>query len=75
MKVSDKEYSIFCTADEGPIFGSGQDIFIATNSNTNLDSFSNFVYSYIHPDYPPNTEVARSIIAGKHHFQTMEKEL
>ena len=72
VKVSDKEYSIFCTGDEGPIFGSGHDIFIAANSNSNEDSFSNFGNSYNHPDYPPNTEVAKSIMAGKHQFKTAQ---
>ena len=75
VKVSDNEYSFFCAADEGPIFGSGHDIFIATNSNTNFNSFSNFGHSYNHPDYPPRTEVARSIMAGKHYFQTFEIEV
>jgi hypothetical protein len=68
-------YSIYCGSTYGPIFGSGNDISIMSNSNLNQDSISKFGRSYKHPDYQYETEKAKSILAGSEYFQTVEIEV
>lgn len=51
------------------------DISISENSNTNENSYSNFGYSYHHPDYQGGTREAQSILAGSYRFKTVEIEV
>ncbi len=68
--------AIDCDSSFGPIFGSGGlDFCIASSSNSNQDSESEFGNSYKHPDYPEDTEKANSILAGSFKFQTLEIEV
>jgi len=68
--------AIECVPSYGPIFGTGgYDFYIASGSNANQDSYSEFGKSYKHPDYPKDTEKANSILAGSLKFQTLEIEV
>ena len=51
------------------------DISIASNSNANKDSYSDFGCSFKHQNYPAKSEKARTILAGSHYFQTIEIEV
>lgn len=64
-----------CDSEQGPSFGGGTDIRILSNSNANNDSYSSFGYSYKHPDYLCASDRAHCILAGTHHFQTLEIEV
>ena len=66
--------AIGCFSTNGPIFG-WDDIFIASDSNLNRKSYSDFGSNYKHPDYPGGTEKAKSILAGSYNFQTLEVEV
>ena len=62
------------------IFGSNKsdksfDISIASNSNANKGSNSDFGCSFKHQDYPAKSEKARTILAGSHNFQTIDIEV
>lgn len=67
-------FAIWGSPQNGPCFGNG-DICIASGSNVNEDSFSNFGMSYKHKSYKYGTERARSIIAGSNFFRTKEIEV
>jgi len=69
-----ESFAIYCCSTRGPIFGVG-DIDIASDSNSNQNSYSNFGLSYKHPDYQCETEKANSILAGSEYFQTVEIEV
>ena len=66
-------YSIIRSPDFGPIFGN--DIFIANNSNTTMDSRSNLGFTYRHPQYAFDTDEAVSFLAGSFNFQLDEIEV
>ena len=65
--------AIECDPTYGPTFGG--DFYIASGSNANQKSYSEFGTSYKHPDYPEDTEKANSILAGSNYFQTLEIEV
>jgi len=69
--------AICCNSTYGPIFGNsqGHDIAIASDSNVNQSSWSNFGSSYKHTDYQFSTEKAKSILAGSNFFLTLEIEV
>lgn len=52
-----------------------KDIFIASESNTNENSRSNIGWSYVHQSYQYNSDIAKTILAGSHKFQTVEIEV
>jgi len=68
-------YSIQCFSTFGPTFGGGYDFHVADGSNKNIASFSNLGNSYKHPIYAPNSEEAKSFLAGSHNFQIDEIEI
>ena len=68
-------FAIYCNSSYGPTFGGGCDIHIASGSNSNQDSYSNFGSFYKHADYTAGTEKAMSILAGSKNFQTLEIEV
>ena len=76
-KFSSDNYdlSICFSSKCGPIFGGGQDICISDSSNTNTDSYSNLGYTYTHPEYPYESERAKTILAGTYYFQIEEIEV
>lgn len=70
--------AIYCHSVFGPSFGGDDnfgDICIASNSNRNLKSYSDFGFSYEHPEYEFETDGAKSILAGAYNFQTVEIEV
>jgi hypothetical protein len=73
-------YALHCRLSRGPSFGyesySGNvGIYIASNSNANQRSYSNFGYAFKHQDYPAGSAKAQAILAGSHKFQTIEIEV
>ena len=71
-------YALYCESSKGPCFGHDNgflDISIASNSNANQSSSSNFGYAFKHQDYPTGSEKARTILAGSHNFQTIDIEV
>ena len=82
FKVScsnDGRFAMYSKSQYGPVFGSDgeylRDIVILSDSNANEESYSNFGYAYKHPEYEPESEKAKSILAGSRHFQTAEIEV
>ena len=70
-------YAIFCHLHAcGPAFGRCPgDLFIASDSNTNNESYSNLSITYKHHDYPVRTEKSKNILAGSYKFKTTEIEV
>jgi hypothetical protein len=73
MSTND-DYAIYCCSSFGPEFG-GCDIHIASGSNKNQDSFSDFGRSYKYPDYRFGKKKGKFILAGSFKFQTVEIEV
>jgi len=73
------KYAIYCSPNKGPVFGGDddklRDIVILSDSNTLKNSYSNFGYSYQHPDYQRETVKAKSILAGSWGFHIEEIEI
>jgi hypothetical protein len=73
IKTNQHQYAIYCHSNDGPIFG--DDIIIANNANTTMNSSSNLGYCYRHPQYAYGTNEAFTILAGSHQFQMDEIEI
>jgi hypothetical protein len=75
MKIdpNQHEYATGCNTELGPTFGG--DICIKNNSNTTMDSYSNFGRSYKHPQYAFGTKEAKTFLAGSYNFQLDEIEV
>jgi hypothetical protein len=58
------KYAIYSHSLYGPRFGMGDDIFIANNANTTMDSCSDLGCYYPHPQYAQGTNEAQSFLAG-----------
>jgi hypothetical protein len=67
------QYAIFCHSECGPTFG--DDIHIANNANTTMDSRSNLGFAYKHPQYGHGTNEGKTFLAGSHKFQLDEIEV
>jgi hypothetical protein len=65
--------AIQCILSYGPTFG--DDICIANNANTTMDSYSNLGFAYSHPQYAKGTSEAKSFLAGSFWFQLDEIEV
>ena len=72
---SSRTFSIGTISYFGPVFGYGYDISISDSSNTNSSSYSNLGLTYTHPDYPFESERAKTILSGSHSFQVQEIEV
>jgi hypothetical protein len=72
INIKNPEQAIFVNELYGPSFGSGMDIFICDQSNSNPYSFSNFGFSYQSPDFVKNTN---NFLAGSFNFQAQEIEV
>ncbi len=73
-------YALYCESSYGPSFGydnrnSTVGILIASDSNANQSSSSNFGYAFKHQDYPAGTAKSKTILAGSQNFQTTEIEV
>ncbi len=75
MKCQRPENSIYSSANYGPTFGMGADIYICNNSNLNNESYSNLGKSYKHPEYAFESNEAKSFLAGTCLFKTIEIEV
>ena len=71
---SDKN-SIGSHSKYGPVFGLGNDICISDNSITNTTSHSNLGATYTHPEFPFDSEKAKTILAGSIYFKVQEIEV
>jgi hypothetical protein len=69
------DQAVNCHPKYGPMFGGGNDINIATNSNRNTKSFSNLGKSFEFKEFNYRTNEARSFLAGSFNFKTREVEV
>lgn len=53
----------------GPIFGAGADLLIASNCNTNMDSYSNLPHSY------DGENASSSVLMGDYNFSVLDYEV
>ncbi|XP_065204116.1 BTB/POZ domain-containing protein 9 isoform X2 [Planococcus citri] len=68
-EITKKPYAICYHSDCGPIFGAGADLLIASNCNTNKDSYSNLPHSY-------NGENATdTALMGDYNFSVIDYEV
>jgi len=68
-----KGNEIYRNATYGPTFGSGHDIYISNNSNSNTSSYTNFPYSY--QTVQNSTGLTNTFFAGSYNFKTKEIEI
>jgi hypothetical protein len=75
MEINPEEHegAIFCDSKFGPIFG--DDICIANNANTTMNSYSVLGYTYSHPQHAFGTNGASSFLAGSNEFRLDEIEV
>ena len=75
MKIDPDEHhrAILCHSSCGPTFG--DDICIANNPNTTMNSYSNLGDCYSHPQYEYGTDEAQSFLSGSIQFQLDEIEV
>ncbi len=67
-------YAIYDHASYGPTFGGGHDLNIANNSDSNMNSYSNWGHSYSSL-YTYGSAQAQSFFAGFRYFQVKEIEV
>ena len=70
--VTIPRFAIYRESGYGPIFGAGNDIFIASNANSNTNSISNFGHSY---SAPSGVQDKTTILAGTYKFTPDEVEV
>ena len=70
--VTDPSRAIYGSSTDGPIFGWGWDIIIATNANQNVNSHANFGTSY---SLPNGVTDSSTILAGSYSFSPDEVEV
>ena len=75
MKVDSNRHhnAIFCHSEWGPTFG--DDINIANNANTLMDSYFDLGDCYKYLRYEYGTDEAQSFLAGSHNLQLDEIEV
>ena len=83
INKEDKPFKVLCSNNHhatfsnplfGPIFGNN-DFTIASDSNSNHNSWSSFGTHYNHADYEKGTDRAKTILAGSYRFKTDEIEV
>ena len=74
MRTSNASFSIKCFTNCGPCFGLG-DLYIANDSNENINSYSDLGFGYKHAQYGWETREAREFLAGVRYFQLLEIEV
>ena len=68
--------AIYCNSSYGATFGSGHDLNISNNANTNQNSYSNLGSTYQPPPgYQYNTQQTQSLFAGSYQFTPTEIEV
>lgn len=70
------EYATYSCSSQGPIFGVGSDLSIASEASSNRDSSSYLGYTYNPPSgYSLGSEFASSFLAGSVNFKPDEVEV
>ncbi|XP_054286059.1 uncharacterized protein LOC129002348 [Macrosteles quadrilineatus] len=64
-----KPFAICYHPDCGPIFGAGADLLIASNCNTNMDSYSNLPHSY------DGDNASSSVLMSDYNFSVLDYEV
>jgi hypothetical protein len=64
LPLSSYPYSIYDNAGYGPTFGGGHDIHVATNGNSNTNSYTNFGHTY---EVPSGAD-GRTHLAGAYNY-------
>ena len=77
LNIINSSYAIYANSSLGPTFGNGNDIIIADQSNSNLNSYSNLGSAY---QLPPlnmtyGSFAAQYFLAGSYNFQPIEIEV
>jgi len=67
------KFAINCHSRYGPIFGN--DIHVANNANTTMNSYSKLGFTYQHPEYEYNSNEADTFLAGSFNFKLDEIEV
>ncbi len=79
MCSNEGQLATLCDSRCGPCFGGrgtlAKDFCIYSDSNSKKISYSDFGYSYQHPDYLKGTFKAKNILAGSYSFETQEIEV
>ena len=70
--VKQPRYAIYRGLSFGPVFGGGFDIYIASNANSNTNSYINFGNSY---SVPSGVQDKKTILAGTRNFTPDEVEV
>ena len=74
-KDSSNRESIYCGSSYGPVFGSGNDIFISNYASSNSNSHSNLGSTYSPPSgYSYGSTFAKTFLAGSYRFTPDEVE-
>jgi hypothetical protein len=71
LKVDAKQYAIGCHSTWGPCFGSGRDIAVKDNCNTDTQNYTSFDNAYRN-----NTGLDKTVVfTGSYYFQVKEIEV
>jgi hypothetical protein len=69
--LSNATYAIYCNSSYGPTFGDGHTIKVASDADTNTNSYTNFGSSYVN-----NTGInGQQVFTGESNFQVKEIEV
>eukprot|EP01127_Copromyxa_protea_P000503 TRINITY_DN10421_c0_g1_i1.p1 TRINITY_DN10421_c0_g1~~TRINITY_DN10421_c0_g1_i1.p1 ORF type:complete len:335 (+),score=63.58 TRINITY_DN10421_c0_g1_i1:134-1138(+) len=69
------QHSTYCHSSYSVTFGGGHDIYIASNSNQNTQSYSNLGHSYKHPTAGYGSNEAKNFFVGHYQFTPSEVEV
>jgi hypothetical protein len=76
MKTTNPDSAVYVSDYMGPVFGSGYDLAISDNSNSNFYSFAMIGSSYQLPPFLiQNYLSAQSFLAGSYYFKTVQVEV
>jgi hypothetical protein len=67
--------AIYDSTGYGPTYGNGHDIYVASNSNQNTNSYTNFGSGYKTYELGDNTQSAKEFFAGAYNFKPDEIEV
>ena len=72
--VKRPSYAIYRHLSYGPLFGTGHDIYIADNANSNRNSHANFGYDNVY-SVPSGVQNKQTLLAGSNPFTPDEWEV
>nr|XP_022903631.1 uncharacterized protein LOC111415957 [Onthophagus taurus]XP_022903632.1 uncharacterized protein LOC111415957 [Onthophagus taurus] len=64
-----KTFAICYNPESGPVFGAGADLFISSNCNTNIESYSNLPHTY------DGDAASPAVLMGEYHFAVADYEV